>query len=230
MPVKDHHHSRTSTKLHFQAVFSTVAICLSLSLVTGVMIASAIDEPTLPDYQVPTIPSRDSLIRSVRPTTLPDPNSARIPGMPSLQSLNSDTSDTDTIRQTMRTITSERAQPSSGTASDPLATDASTGQNAQSSLTRNGSLPAGAVDAAPQSFNAGALVTGRIAQDATSSFENSLAAFIALRAEISNKQTEKIAGKLDQLNDSHRSINNKMKDLAKTMNDVLKQLPTIPAL
>jgi hypothetical protein len=149
--------------------------------------------------------------------------------MPSLQSLNADTSDTDTLRQTMRTITGERAQPSSGTAADPLGTDAATGQNERSSLTRDGSLPAGAVEAAPQSLTTGALVTGRIASDATGSFENSLAAFIALRAEISNKQTEKLAGKLDQLNDSHRSINTKMKDLAKTMNDVLKQLPTIPS-
>lgn len=117
----------------------------------------------------------------------------------------------------------------SSSPADPLGGNASSGEDAQSPVSRNGGLPSGAVGATQgDPVKLGSLIVDRFSRDVMASWYNALAAMTALRTQIVNRQTQRIADKIDAVNDTHRSLNQNISDLVSTMNQVLVQLPTIP--
>ncbi len=117
----------------------------------------------------------------------------------------------------------------SSSRSDPLGASSASGDDAQSTVSRSGTLPAGALGATSGDPVAlGSLIVGRFSRDAVGSWYNALAAMTALRTQIVNRQTQRIADKIDELNDTHRELNQNLSSLVSTMNQVLMQLPTIP--
>ena len=117
----------------------------------------------------------------------------------------------------------------SASRADPLGGNASSGDEAQSTVSRDGTFPAGSLDATSgEPVGLGTLVVDRFSRDVVASWYNSLAAMTALRTQIVNRQTQRIADKIDEVNDTHRSLNQNLTNLISTMNQVLMQLPTIP--
>lgn len=116
----------------------------------------------------------------------------------------------------------------SSSRSDPLGGSSTSGDEAQSTVSQDGTLPSGSLDVAPVPVGLGSLLVDRFSRDAMASWYNALSAMTALRTQIVNRQTQRLADKIDEVNDTHRSLNQNLSSLISTMNQVLIQLPTIP--
>lgn len=214
----------------------TVFIATAMSFVVGTMLVLANFDPgsLTEGYQPPTLPSRDQLQRqlpSVPAIPTPDPATLRQSGASRLAGLNLDqVPDHNSLRNQMNALTNEVSHPDSNNPADPTGNNVATGQNSQSSVTSNGSLPSGSLAVEPKASGLGREVADRASRDALSSWYNALAATMSLRAEVVTKQTQKLADKFDEINNIHRDINTSWQDLNSTANAILMQLPTIPGV
>ncbi len=212
----------------------TVFIAGALSLVMGAMVSLASYGPAdlTEGYQAPSIPSRSALESNIpHPPAIPTPDAAtlRQAGNTQLQQFSPDSAtDHDAMRRLISGLSDESAHPNSDTPADPLGNKISTGQDAQSSVSSTGSLPAGSLNAEPRASAIGRSAVNRYGEDALASWYNYLAATMVLRAEIVTKQTQTLADKFDEINTIHKNINESFKELNSSANAVLRLLPTNP--
>lgn len=212
----------------------TVFIAGALSVVMGAMVSVASYGPAdlTEGYQAPSIPSRSALQSSIpNPPVIPTPDTAtlRQAGNTQLQQFNPDSAtDHNAMRRLISGLGDESAHPDSNTPSDPLGNRVATGNDAQSSVSSTGSLPAGSLNAEPRASAIGSSAVNRYGGDALASWYNYLAATMVLRAEIVTKQTQTLADKFDEINTIHKSINESFQELNASANAVLRLLPTNP--
>lgn len=212
----------------------TVFIAGALSVVMGTMVSLASYGPAdlTEGYEAPSIPSRSALQSSLpNPPAIPTPDTAtlRQAGNTQLQQFNPDSAtDHNAMRSLIGGLSAESAQPDSNTPSDPLGNNAATGQNAQSSVSSTGALPAGTLSSEPRASAIGRSAVNRYGSDALASWYNYLAATMVLRAEIVTKQTQVLADKFDEINTIHKGINESFQELNSSANAILRLLPTNP--
>ncbi len=231
--------SKNTAVTNRKALAQSIFIGIACSFVMGTMAVLADGNvPSLTSltdgYQSPAIPSRDQLISRI-PTApaIPTPDAAtlRQAGATQLQQFSADhATDHGDIRTQLNNLSQEISHPSSSSSHDPLGNNVSTGENTQSTVSSNGSLPAGTLNAEPRASGLGQEAANRLSQDAVNSWYNTLAATVSLRAEIASRQTQKLADKLDEINNIHKDINNNLKQINAAANAVLMQLPTIPGV
>ena len=114
---------------------------------------------------------------------------------------------------------------------DPLGTNPNIAAQQQSNVTRDGSLPNGSLNVTGGNPTALArTLINAAGTDVENSYNNALAANLALKLQIVNRQAERLAGKLDALNTSAADLNNTSSDFVIVFNDILKKLPTLPRL
>lgn len=115
--------------------------------------------------------------------------------------------------------------------SDPLGSDPSRAADRQSAVTRDGTLPNGALNVSGGSpFDLADTLSGLVSTDAANSRTNYLASMLAMKVQVLNTQTATLAGKIDTVNQSHATLNRRMNSLVDKMDGVLRNLPTIPKL
>ena len=101
----------------------------------------------------------------------------------------------------------------------------------QSSVTRNGQLPNNAlgVSGGDPNILANVLISNAN-RDVVNSRADYLASVLALKLQLINTETSHLASKMDQMNHTHKELNEELKKLAETMNTIVQKLPTIPKI
>lgn len=113
--------------------------------------------------------------------------------------------------------------------SDPLGQDPAAAARQQSSVTRSGTLPNGALNVSGGDPLGLANTLSRLAStDIGNASENYLSSLLAMKLQVLNTQTTRLAAKVDLVNEDHATLNRNIQSLADTMNEILKQLPTLP--
>jgi len=113
--------------------------------------------------------------------------------------------------------------------SDPLGSDPAAAAARQSTVTRSGTLPNGALNvSAGDPLALASTLSAQASTDVENAYINYLSSVLASKLQVLNNQTALLAGKIATVNEDMASINRKMNNIVEKMNSNLTLLPTIP--
>lgn len=166
----------------------------------------------------------DTVMNRINSISAENANPNRLPGaLPSpISSLGS---------QIINTQSSSTNSSAFNAGNRPSASNPNALNSGQSSVTRNGQLPNNAlgVSGGDPTTLANLLISSAN-RDVVNSRVDYLASVLALKLQLINTETGHLAGKMDEMNHTHKELNEELKKLAETMNTIVQKLPTIPKI